>query len=103
MRSPLCARALVVLTLSAFAWPAAAQEKATGPLRAALQRLVDGNSVAGAVMLVADGEKVLDVETVGFADREAKKPMPEDALFWIASMSKAMTAASVMMLVDEGK
>ncbi|HEV7404339.1 MAG TPA: serine hydrolase domain-containing protein [Chthoniobacteraceae bacterium] len=85
-----------------FSLPLAAEEK-SGPLRAAVQPLVESNSLAGAVMLVANGEKVLDVETAGFADREARTPMPADALFWIASMSKAMTAASVMMLVDEGK
>jgi CubicO group peptidase (beta-lactamase class C family) len=82
--------------------PLEAQEK-SGPLRAAVQPLVESKSLAGAVMLVANGEKVLDVETAGFADREAGKPMPADALFWIASMSKAMTAAAVMILVDEGK
>ena len=87
---------------SLLSLPLAAQEK-SGPLRTAVQPLVESKSLAGAVMLVANGEKVLDVETAGFADREAQRPMPPDALFWIASMSKAMTAATVMMLVDEGK
>jgi CubicO group peptidase (beta-lactamase class C family) len=82
--------------------PLAAQQK-HGRVWAAVQPLVDNNSLAGAVMLVADGEKVLDVETAGYADREVRRPMPADALFWIASMSKAMTAATVMILVDEGK
>ncbi len=54
-------------------------------------------------MLVADKDKVLDIETVGCADVAAKKPMPADALFWIASQSKSMTATAFMMLVDEGK
>ena len=36
-------------------------------------------------------------------DIAAKKPMKTDALFWIASQSKAMTATALMMLVDEGK
>ena len=60
-------------------------------------------SLAGAVTLVADKEKVLDVETVGFADIAAHKPMAKDDLFWIASMSKSLTATALMMLVDEGK
>jgi CubicO group peptidase (beta-lactamase class C family) len=46
---------------------------------------------------------VLAVETAGFADIAASKPIAADAVFWIASQSKAMTAAAVMMLVDEGK
>jgi CubicO group peptidase (beta-lactamase class C family) len=46
---------------------------------------------------------VLSVETVGFADIEGKEPMPANAVFWIASQSKPITATVLMMLVDEGK
>jgi CubicO group peptidase (beta-lactamase class C family) len=59
---------------------------------AALQPFVDSHSLAGAVTLVADREKVLSLDTVGFADVAAGKPMRADALFWIASQSKPITA-----------
>jgi CubicO group peptidase (beta-lactamase class C family) len=59
--------------------------------------------LAGAVMLVANKDKVLTVQTVGFADVATKKPMRPDSLFWIASQSKPITATALMMLVDEGK
>ncbi len=68
-----------------------------------LTPFVQHEELAGAVALVANREKVLSVTAVGFADIEAKKPMKEDSLFWIASQSKAMTAIAVLMLVDEGK
>ena len=68
-----------------------------------LQPFVDSHTLAGAVVLVADRDKVLDLEAVGYADVAAKTPMKTDDLFWIASMSKPMTAAAFMMLVDEGK
>ena len=68
-----------------------------------LAPFVQHEELAGAVALVADREKVLSVTAVGFADIEAKKPMAEDSVFWIASQSKAMTAVAVLMLVDEGK
>lgn len=68
-----------------------------------LRPFVDRGSLAGAVALVGDKEKILDVEAVGFADIEAKRALKPDALFWIASMSKPMTAAALMMLVDDGK
>lgn len=68
-----------------------------------LAPFVQREELAGAVALVANKEKVLSVTAVGFADIEAKKPMAADAVFWIASQSKGMTAAAVMMLVDEGK
>jgi len=72
-------------------------------LAAALQPFVDRQQLAGAVALVADANNVLDVTTVGYADVENKKPMPADATFWIASVSKPITAAAFMILVDEGK
>lgn len=74
-----------------------------GPIASRLQPFVDHHTLAGAVVLVATKDKVLDVETVGYADIAADKPMRAENLFWIASQSKAMTAAALMMLVDEGK
>ena len=72
-------------------------------IAAKLQPFVENRSLAGAVTLVATKDKILDVETVGFADIAANKMMKKDAVFWIASQSKPMTAAALMMLVDEGK
>ncbi|HTU90785.1 MAG TPA: serine hydrolase domain-containing protein [Gemmataceae bacterium] len=70
---------------------------------AVLQPFVDKHALAGAVTLVADKDKVLSLEAVGFADVAAKTPMPADAMFWIASQSKSITATAFMILVDEGK
>jgi CubicO group peptidase (beta-lactamase class C family) len=72
-------------------------------IAAALQPFVDNHMLAGAVTLVADKEKVLSLDVLGFADVAAKKPLRPDALFWIASQSKPITAAALMILVDEGK
>ncbi len=68
-----------------------------------LQPFVDRSKVAGAVVLVADRDKVLALEAVGLADIAARTPMRHDAVFWIASQSKPITATALMMLVDEGK
>ena len=75
----------------------------SGGLAARMQPFVNDGTMAGAVMLVTGKDRVLDLETVGYSDLAAKKPMAPDDLFWIASLSKAMTASLVMMLVDEGK
>ena len=72
-------------------------------MAASLQPFVDSHALAGAVVLAATKDKVLDVETVGWADIAGKKPMRADSVFWIASMSKPITATALMMLVDEGK
>ena len=76
---------------------------AQSSLASSLQPLVDRHELAGAVMLVADKDKVLAHESVGFADIKAKKPMQKNSYFWIASQSKPITATALMMLVDEGK
>lgn len=74
-----------------------------GKVAAALQPFVDEHTLAGAVTLVASKDKVLSLEAVGFSDVAGKVPMKADDSFWIASMSKPMTASALMMLVDEGK
>ena len=75
----------------------------SGTIAAALEPYLENHTLAGAVTLIAGKDSILDVETVGFADIAAKKPVRADALFWIASMSKPITASALMMLVDEGK
>lgn len=82
---------------------ASAAEPTGGALSAAVQPFVDRQELAGAVMLVADKDKVLAVETVGSADIAAGRKMAADSLFWIASQSKPITGAALMILVDEGK
>jgi CubicO group peptidase (beta-lactamase class C family) len=75
-----------------------------GPrLSSSVQPYIDKTELAGAVMLVANKEKVLASEAAGWADIEAKRAMQPDSIFWIASQSKPVTAAALMMLVDEGK
>lgn len=69
----------------------------------ALTPFVDHQVISGAVTLVANKTEILDLETVGYADLESRKPMAHDTLFWIASMTKPMTATALMMLVEEGK
>ncbi|WP_395743542.1 serine hydrolase domain-containing protein [Prosthecobacter sp.] len=76
---------------------------AESPLRPVLQSLVDGHIAPGVVTLVASKDKVLDLEAAGCASLINKTPMRKDAVFWIASMSKSLTGAALMMLVDEGK
>lgn len=68
-----------------------------------LQPFLDQQLMAGAVTLVGTPEKVLAVETIGWADIAQRKPMQADTVFWIASQSKPITAAALMILVDEGK
>ncbi len=70
---------------------------------AAMRAAVDRHEVAGAVTLVIGRERVLHLSAVGSSDLAAGTPLSTDALFWIASMTKPITASAVMMLQDEGK
>src|SRR5260370_37576475 len=98
-------RWMLFLTL-VFAAPLplqAQEDPSSANIKAAVQPFVDRHVLAGAVMLAADRQSILSLDAVGFADVAGNKPMPTDALFWIASQSKSMTAAAFMMLVQEGK
>ncbi|HEU5173214.1 MAG TPA: serine hydrolase domain-containing protein [Gemmatimonadaceae bacterium] len=68
-----------------------------------LQAAVDSNRIAGAVGLVLRDGDVVYERAVGWADREAKTPMTADAIFRIASQTKALTSTAAMILVEEGK
>ena len=68
-----------------------------------LQRFVDDGTIAGAVTLVARHDKVVALNAIGLADLAAKRAEQTDDLFWIASMTKPITATAVLMLQDAGK
>ncbi len=71
-------------------------------LNQVMRRYVDDGRVAGLVTLVIRGGRVTHFESFGYLDRERRTPMPRDAVFRIASQTKAVTTAAVMMLQEEG-
>jgi CubicO group peptidase (beta-lactamase class C family) len=90
-----------LLSGAAVAQPA--ELKQPKSIAAVLQPFVDSHTLAGAVIAVASKDRLLDLEAVGYMDVAGKRVMQTDCMFWIASMSKPITAAALMMLVDEGK
>src|SRR6185437_10750328 len=71
---------------------------------AALQPYFDQYKLAGVIAIIGDKTvKIHYRNLIGYADVEAKKPISEDNVFWVASMSKMFVGASIMMMVDEGK
>lgn len=68
-----------------------------------MRRFIDAREIAGAVTLVADDEKILHHAATGAADIGKGTPMAEDSIFWIASMTKPITATAVMMMQEDGK
>ena len=63
---------------------------------------IDAGLLAGAVTLVWRGGEVLQVNELGYRDVDAKLPMQRDTLFRIASMTKPVTVAAAMTLIEEG-
>ncbi len=93
--------ALFLIALSLVPLAEAADDPTTG-IADVLKPFVEKHTLAGAVTLVADKDKVLSLDAIGYADIADNQLMKTDALFWIASMSKPITAAALMMLVDAG-
>jgi CubicO group peptidase (beta-lactamase class C family) len=80
-----------------------ADEPKLSGVGAAMQEMIAKNEIAGAVTVVVTKDKVLHLESTGFADVAAKRPMTPETLFWIASMTKPITGTAILMLQDEGK
>src|SRR5512137_2992725 len=103
----LCALLTFLLKAALDAGSSVAAENgppANPEVTAAMQPYLDGYKLAGVVAIIADKTgKVHYQNLLGYADVEAKKPIREDNLFWIASMTKMFAGASIMMLADEGK
>ncbi len=78
-------------------------KKTVARLDSLLQLALDSNWMEGAVAyIVQDGKPVYN-KAFGFADKSANKKMQTDAIFRIASQTKAITSVAAMMLYDEGK
>lgn len=95
---------LLIAALSMTTNAAEDEPPASPEVTAAMQPYLDKYKLAGLIALIADKTgKVHYKNILGYADVEARKPMREDNLFWIASMTKMFAGASIMMLVDQGK
>ncbi len=68
-----------------------------------LRYFVDEHEIAGATTLVATRDGIVHHASIGQADVAHDTPMRPDTIFWIASMTKPITATAVLMLQDEGK
>ncbi len=68
-----------------------------------IDRRIEARDIPGAVSLVAIDGRIVHFEARGQLDLESRKPMPKDAIFSLASLTKPVTAAAVLMLVEEGR
>ena len=66
------------------------------------RRLLDERKFAGLISLVVRHGRVAHFECAGHADIEADRPMRPETIFRIYSMTKPITSAAVLMLMEDG-
>jgi CubicO group peptidase (beta-lactamase class C family) len=71
-------------------------------ISAKMQTYVDEAKLAGMITTVARQGQTVHLESTGWMDREAQRPMELDAIFRLASMTKPVTAVAIMTLYEEG-
>jgi CubicO group peptidase (beta-lactamase class C family) len=71
--------------------------------QASIRDAVDAGVLSGAVTMVWQRGELLQVNEIGMRDVGAGQPMQRDTVFRIASMSKPVTTAAAMTLIDDGK
>jgi len=65
-------------------------------------RYIDAGKIPGALTLIARRGEVAHFSALGMADAERKKPVREDTIFRLYSMTKPLTSVAFMMLVERG-
>ena len=68
-----------------------------------IQSHIDSHDISGAVTVVIRKGHIAHLEAHGYMDLDSKKLMAKDSLFRIWSMSKPVTGAAILMLMEEGK
>lgn len=85
----------------------ASSPDATSPLAAAVDAALTTahaeQRLVGSVVLVALDGRIVHRRASGWADREARRPMREDALFRLASVSKPIVTTAAMVRVAQGR
>jgi len=84
-------------------WAQALPQNGVAEIDTLFASAVQAGTVPGVVAIVASKDRILYYGASGLMDVARRKPMQKDAIFRIASMTKPLTAVSIMMLQEEGK
>ena len=97
-------RRLLILAVCVLALPSLAgvSPERLARLDAFLDAYVDEGKIPGAVLQVTHDGRTVYHRATGFRDRDAGAAMQTDTIFRIASMSKALVSAAVLMLQERG-
>jgi CubicO group peptidase (beta-lactamase class C family) len=92
-----------VLTMAATPEAGGFSSKRLTRIDTALKEYVDKGRMNGAVAMIVHDGKIVYYKNFGYNDLDTKTPLQKDAIFRIASQTKAITSVAVMMLQEEGK
>ncbi len=98
-------RRLVILLVALCLPPALSAQSASSfeAVAPAMQAFVNKGEAAGVVTLLATRDDVLHLAATGSSDLARSRKLRTDDIFWIASMSKPITAVAIAILADAGK
>ncbi len=82
---------------------AASRWRQAKPLDAVVDGAVSDGSIVGAIVIAAKDGEIVYWRAAGFADREARRPMTEDAVCRLASMTKPIVCVTALALADRGQ
>ena len=92
-----------VLTMAATPEAGGFSSKRLTRIDTILKEYVDKGRMNGAVAMIVHDGKIVYYKNFGYNDVDTKTPLQKDAIFRIASQTKAITSVAVMMLFEEGK
>jgi methyl acetate hydrolase len=96
-------REFMTLLGGAATLPFAANAQQAQSIDDAMRRAVERKDVAGVVVMAADRKRVIYEGAFGVADIGEARPLRLDALFRIASMTKAVTSTAAVQLVEQNR
>ena len=94
---------LALLATSGTALAAPAKDALTANVDKAVDQALAENRIVGAVVLVSRDGKLVYQRAAGLVDREANRRMELNTLFRLSSVTKPITSAAALALVDRGK
>lgn len=74
-----------------------------GQLDAAVDKAIAEQNVVGTVVIIARDGQIIYHRAAGLADRESQRPVREDTIFRLASMTKLIVSVAALALVEQGK
>ena len=94
---------LMCLVLSVAYLPSSTDAQSIDEALRIIEQAVQDRSIPGASVLVMQHGRVVEQRSFGVCELEQGRPFRKDTICWVASLTKPITAAAAMKLVEDGK